>query len=96
MSANVDSEYRFYSAWYAVVGALLLGSVGRPHDRTRLMRAAASGSVVAAIGRVLSWRKLGPPHPLQRALMATEFALPAIVVWHERVARATSEVDADD
>src|SRR5215207_5196764 len=41
VSANVDSEYRFYSAWYAVLGVLLLGAARRPERETRLVRACA-------------------------------------------------------
>src|SRR5215216_3258990 len=38
VSANVDSEYRFYSAWFAVFGVLLLGAARRPEHETRLVR----------------------------------------------------------
>jgi hypothetical protein len=87
VSANVDSEYRFYSAWFAVFGVLLLGAARRPERETRLVRAAAGGCLLGASGRVLSTRTAGPPHPMQRALMAIEFALAAVLVlWQARVA----------
>ena len=89
VSANVDSEYRFYAAWYAVVGVLLLGAARRPEHEGRLVRAGAGGFLLAACGRALSIRAAGPPHRLQRALMAVEFALPAVLVpWQARVARS--------
>ena len=54
------------------------------------MRATAAGFLAAACGRAISARTVGPPHPLQRALMAVEFALPAILVpWQARVASAS-------
>jgi hypothetical protein len=88
-SANVDSEYRFYSAWFAVFGVLLLGAARRPEQETPLVRAAAGGCLLGASGRVLSTRTAGPPHPTQRALMLIEFALAAILVpWQARVAAA--------
>ncbi len=91
VSANVDSEYRFYSAWYAVLGVLVLGAARHPERETRVVRAAAGGFLAAACGRALSARTAGPPHPLQRALMAVEFALPAILVpWQARVARSAA------
>ena len=87
VSANVDSEYRFYSAWYAVLGVLLLGAARRPEHETRLVRACAGGFLLAGSGRLLSARTAGPPHPLQRALMAVELVLPAVLVpWQARVA----------
>jgi len=92
VSANVDSEYRFYSAWYAVLGVLLLGAARRPEQETRLVRASAGGFLAAAVGRVLSARTAGPPHPLQRALLAVELVLPAVLVpWQARVARSARD-----
>ncbi len=90
VSANVDSEYRFYSAWYAALGILLLGAARHPEREARVVRATAAGFLAAACGRAISARTAGPPHPLQRALMAVEFALPAILVpWQSRVASAS-------
>jgi hypothetical protein len=91
VSANVDSEYRFYSAWYAVAGVLVLGAARRPERETRLVRACAGGFLAAAAGRALSARTLGPPHPLQRVLMALEVVLPPVLVaWQRRVARSAT------
>jgi hypothetical protein len=88
VSANVDSEYRFYSSWYFVVGVLLLRAARHPESATTMVRAAGTGSFVAACGRVLSMRSQGPPHPLQKVLMAVEFAIPALIVpWQATVAR---------
>lgn len=96
VSANVDSEYRFYSAWYAVFGVLLLGAARRPEQEARLIRAGAAGFVLAASGRVVSARTAGPPHPLQRALMAVEFVLPAVLVpWQAKVAGATGHSEIE-
>ena len=89
VSANVDSEYRFYSAWYAVLGVLLLGAARRPEHETRVIRATAGGFLMAALGRLLSSRTAGPPHPLQRALMVVELVLPPVLVgWQSQVRSA--------
>jgi Domain of unknown function (DUF4345) len=88
VSASVDSEYRFYSSWYCVLGLLLLGASRRPESETRLVRAGAGGFLLAACGRVLSIRSVGEPHRLQKVLMAVEFAIPVVLVpWQGRVAR---------
>jgi hypothetical protein len=68
-------------------GALLLEAARRPEHETRMVRAAAGGFLLAASGRAISTRTAGPPHPVQRALMAIEFALAAVLVpWQARVA----------
>jgi hypothetical protein len=88
VSANVDSEYRFYSAWYAVLGVLLLRAAPRPEQEAAVVRAAAGGFLLAACGRLLSIRTAGPPHPLQRGLLGVELVLPAVLVpWQARVSR---------
>jgi hypothetical protein len=88
VSANVDSEYRFYAAWYHVLGLLLLSAARRPEAEARIIRACAGGFLLAACGRVLSMRAVGPPHRLQKVLMALEFVIPAVIVpWQAQVAR---------
>jgi hypothetical protein len=92
VSANVDSEYRFYSAWYAAIGALLLDAARHPGREGLVVRTAAGGFLVAAGGRALSARTAGPPHWTQRTLMVVELALPAILIpWQARVARAAQD-----
>jgi len=89
-SANVDSEYRFYSSWYCVLGLVLLRAAGRPEVATTAVRATGTGFLMAACGRLLSMRSRGQPHPTQKVLMGLEFAIPAFIVpWQASVARRT-------
>jgi hypothetical protein len=90
VSANVDSEYRFYAAFYPVIGVLLLRAARAPESETVVVRAASAGFLLAACSRALSVRRLGRPHPLQQTLMLIEFVVPALVVpWHTRVRSAS-------
>jgi len=82
--ANVDNELRFYSAWYATFGLLLLGTRTRPPVARELERAAAVGFGLAATGRLLSTRRHGRPHPTQLALLAAEVVLPALLLRRDR------------
>src|SRR5215216_5530998 len=63
VSANVDSEMRFFASWYAVLGVLVLRAARRPESEAAIVRACAAGFLLAACGRVLSTRALGPPSP---------------------------------
>jgi len=88
VSPNVDSELRFFASWYAVLGFLLLRTVRRPEPETTIVRACGAGFLVAACGRALSIRALGPPSAVFKVLMAIEFAIPALILpWHEAVRR---------
>ena len=90
-SPNVDSEMRFFAAWYAGAGLLLLRSARAPERHGGAIRGVCGVLLLSAIGRVLSIRSVGKPLPLFRALMGIEFAIPMIVVpWHAKVARSTS------
>jgi len=91
VSANVDSEFRFHATWYAVLGVLMLRAARHPEQETAVVRAAGVGFLVAACGRVLSWRSVGKPHWFFRFLMALEFAAPAVIIpWQQRIARDTT------
>jgi hypothetical protein len=88
VSAPVDSEYRFYAAWYPVFGVLLLRCARAPEREAVIVRAVAAGFLTAAAGRVLSIRRLGRPNRFQQVLLAIELAIPPVIVpWQAAVAR---------
>jgi len=92
-SASVDSELRFFSAWYAGAGALLLWVRGRVDTETTIIRGVCLFLVLGAAGRVLSIISVGSPHALFLFLMAVEFVVAAVIVpWQAAVARARSDV----
>jgi hypothetical protein len=89
VSANVDSEMRFFASWHAVLGVLVLRAARRPESEATIVRACAAGFLLAACGRVLSARALGPPSTLFKMLMAAEFAIPVVIVpWQVAIRRA--------
>jgi hypothetical protein len=91
VSPNVDSELRFRASWYAVFGLLMLRAARRPESETVIVRACAAGFLLAASGRVLSIRSVGPPTTLFKLLMGIEFAIPAVLVpWQEAVRRRSA------
>lgn len=88
VSASVDSELRFYAAWYVGLGVLLLWTVRRVESAGTTIRAVCAVLLLAAAGRVLSIIAVGTPHPLYLTLMAIEFAIPLVIVpWQAVVAR---------
>jgi uncharacterized protein DUF4345 len=88
VSPNVDSEMPFFASWYAVFGVLLLRAIRRPESESAVVRACAAGFFLAACGRLLSMKSLGPPSTPFKMLTAIEFAIPAVIVpWHEVIRR---------
>ena len=89
VSANVDSELRFYASWYVVFGALMLKAARRPEAEATIVRAGGAGFLLAACSRLLSRAALGRPHPSLEVLTAIEFAIPAVIVpWQAALARS--------
>ena len=89
VEASVDSEYRFYAAWYPMLGIALLTEADRGSTDGRLIRFVAAGLGLAATGRAVSIRTVGWPHRSQVGLLALEAALAAALPrWFERASRA--------
>lgn len=88
IDANVDSELRFFGAWYAVAGVALLRAAGAPERHGEAVRLVSAASLLAAAGRGLSRRKVGAPHPLYTRLLLVEVAIPAVLLpWQRAVER---------
>jgi Domain of unknown function (DUF4345) len=91
VSASLDSELRFYAAWYLGAGVLMLRSVPRVEVEGSTIRLICVVLLIAAGARVLSIVALGTPHPLFLALMVIEFAIPVVMVpWQAALARRAS------
>jgi Domain of unknown function (DUF4345) len=85
-SAPVESELRFYAAFYVAYGLAALRIAPRADRDAEAVRALAGALFLAGLARAGGWLASGPPHPLQRALLAIELAAPpAIVAWQARL-----------
>ena len=86
---SVDSELRFYAAWYAGAGALLLWTVPRIESAGIVIRAVCTVVFIAGAARLLSLVTVGKPHALYLVLMGIELAIPIVLIpWQAAVARA--------
>jgi Domain of unknown function (DUF4345) len=85
-SAAVESELRFYAAFYAAYGLAALRIAPRADRDPAAVRALAGALFLAGLARGGGWLASGPPHPLQRVLLAIELAAPpAVVAWQARL-----------
>jgi hypothetical protein len=84
---SVESELRFYAAFYVAYGLAALRIAPRADRDTAAVRALAGALFLGGLARAGGWRFTGRPHRLQRALMVVELAAPPlIVVWQTRLA----------
>ena len=90
----VESELRFYAAFYVAYGLVALRIAPRADRDASAVRAFAAVLFLAGLARVAGWRAVGKPHKLQLALLAIELAAPpTLVAWQARV-EPSSESDA--
>jgi hypothetical protein len=72
--ATVESELRFYAAFYVGYGLVALRVAPSAERDTAAVRALAGILGLAGIARAGAWLSAGRPHLLQRALLAVELA----------------------
>ena len=84
---SVESELRFYAAFYVAYGLVALRVAPRADRDTMAVRALAGALFLAGLARAGGWRAVGRPHGVQRALLVIELAAPPLIVtWQARVA----------
>jgi hypothetical protein len=87
---SVESELRFYAAFYVACGLVALRVAPRADRDTTAVRSLAAALFLAGLGRGGAWLAVGRPHGLQRALLAIELAAPPLIVaWQARLAAST-------
>ena len=91
-AARIDSEVRFFAAWYALAGALLLLAAARRVAAPPIVIAVGAGFFLAACGRLLSWATVGQPETFQVVLMYVEFAIAVTLIpWQIAVTNRREE-----
>lgn len=83
-NAAVESELRFYGAFYAAYGLAMLRVAPRAQSEPGGVRAIAGALLLAGLARAGGWVAAGAPHPTQRALLAVELALPPAILALQR------------
>ncbi len=82
-SASLDSEYRFTNVFWLAVAPAVWWSAARPRERSRVLRTTLAVVASGGVARLLSWRRVGRPHPVFVAATALELVgMPAVLAWH--------------
>lgn len=91
-SATVDSELRYYAAWYVGAGVLILWNARRVESARLAVRVVCGALFLGGCGRVISLLVVGRPHWTATALMVLELGLPLVLVpWQASLARRSAE-----
>ena len=85
---TIDSELRYYSAWYVVAGVLALRSVPLIESETTVIRILFGGLLLGGCARLLSLAAVGRPHSFFLILLGLELLTPVVVIpWQAALAR---------
>lgn len=88
VSPSVDSELRFYAAWYVGVGLVLAWTAFHVEVAGTVLRSVCGVLLLGAVGRSVSLVMVGRPHPVYLVLLAIEVALPVVLLpWQHAVAK---------
>jgi Domain of unknown function (DUF4345) len=80
LDAVVESELRFYAAFYVAYGGLLLHIAPRADQDSTAVRGLAGALFLAGLARTGAWFAVGRPDRKQVGLLMLELGLPPIVV----------------
>jgi hypothetical protein len=81
---SVESELRFYAAFWIGYGAAALWVAPRVERETLAVRALAAILFIGGIGRAIAWIDAGQPHALYIVLLCLELLLPAVMLLGQR------------
>ncbi|MGH2961088.1 MAG: DUF4345 domain-containing protein [Solirubrobacterales bacterium] len=80
----VESELRFYAAFYAAYGLAALRVAPRADQDTTAVPALAGALFLAGMARIAGWCVAGRPHPAQLALLTFELTTPPLIIASQR------------
>jgi hypothetical protein len=87
-NSSLESELRYYAAFYVAFGLLVLRTASRADSDTAAVRALAGALFLGGLSRAGGWATVGRPHMLQRILLAFELGLPPVMIaWQWRIRR---------
>ena len=85
VAPGVDSEHRYYAAFWTALGPVLWHTALHPERHRARIDAMAATVFAGGVARLLSARQVGAPHPTYRVLTVAELVLPvAVTGWQRR------------
>lgn len=87
VTAAIDSQLRFQSAWYLGLAAIILWIVPRIERETALFRIIILSLFIGGVARAWSWYALGAPPVGMQLGMYLELALPLLLPLQARLTR---------
>lgn len=84
---ELDSQFRFQSAVYLGLAAIIWWIIPRIDQQKTLFRIIVFALFLGGLGRLYSFLTVGPPNTIMIGAMILELALPVLVVWQNAVSK---------
>ncbi len=92
VSAGLDNQFRYLSAYYFSLFLLIWYVLGDLDNRGTVLRMLVLAIFLGGVARLYSYLQVGPP-PADLILgMALELGAPVLVLWHRIVAHSAGPV----
>ncbi len=90
ITAAMDSQFRFQSAYYLGLAVLIWVLIPQIEKHTTIFRVVVISLFVGGAARLYSYLTVGAPPPLMVFGMVLELCLPLLIIWQTKVASKTS------
>jgi hypothetical protein len=85
--ANLDSQFRFLSAWYIGLAVIAWWMIPRIEDHKTLFRIVCVSVFVGGLARLVAWSFTGAPDIRFLVVLSAELLFPILIPWQARVAQ---------
>jgi Domain of unknown function (DUF4345) len=87
---DLDSQFRFMSAWYLGLAFMAWWIIPAIERHTTLFRIICMAVFLGGLGRLTAWYFSGAPTTRFMVVMGAELMFPLLIIWQARVAKQYS------
>jgi hypothetical protein len=92
VSAELDNQFRYLSAYYISLFLLIWYVLGDIDNRGPVLRLLVLALFIGGLARLYSYINVGTPPPLLMLGMALELGAPVLAIWHRVIEKSVGPV----
>lgn len=92
VSAELDNQFRYLSAYYFSLFLLIWYVLGDTDNRGTVLRLLVLALFIGGLARLYSYLNVGTPPPMLMLGMALELGAPVLAIWHRLLEKSVGPV----